>query len=147
MKRHVLKAACNWGAAFVGVVLVLELFRLLVNERSMFGFHSIHLIWLMILGERAERIIRDLPSFWHGIPVAKFCVVACGLAFFGSLGARPLTGDWDADGLDTIGVFNSNIGVMGLNNTNTSGNGIGDLSFSFGQNGDVPLAGDWDGLP
>ena len=36
---------------------------------------------------------------------------------------------------------------MALNNTNTTGNGLGDLIFNFGQNGDTPLAGDWDGLP
>jgi hypothetical protein len=31
--------------------------------------------------------------------------------------------------------------------TNTAGNGVGDIVFSFGQNGDIPLAGDWDGKP
>ena len=66
---------------------------------------------------------------------------------FGALGSLPLTGDWNGDGVDTIGVFNPNTGVMGLNNTNTSGNGIGDLVFNFGQSGDVPVAGEWDGKP
>lgn len=66
---------------------------------------------------------------------------------FGSLGSVAFTGDWNADGTDNAGVFNNNIGVMGLNFTNTTGNGVGDLSFSFGQNGDIPLAGDWDGQP
>jgi len=66
---------------------------------------------------------------------------------FGALGQLPLAGDWDGDGVATIGVFNPNIGTMALNNTNSSGNGIGDLIFNFGQNGDLPLAGDWDGQP
>jgi len=66
---------------------------------------------------------------------------------FGSLGSVGFTGDWNADGTKTAGAFNKNIGTMGLNNTNTSGNGVGDIVFSFGQNGDVPLAGDWDGQP
>jgi hypothetical protein len=66
---------------------------------------------------------------------------------FGSLGSKPLAGDWNGDGIATIGVFNPNIGVMSLNNTNTAGNGVGDIAFNFGQNGDIPLAGDWDGRP
>jgi dipeptidyl aminopeptidase/acylaminoacyl peptidase len=66
---------------------------------------------------------------------------------FGSLGSAGFSGDWNADGVDTPGVFNKNLGTMSLNNTNTSGNGVGDIVFNFGQNGDVPLAGDWDGLP
>jgi hypothetical protein len=36
---------------------------------------------------------------------------------------------------------------MGLNLTNTTGNGQGDILLSFGQNGDIPVAGDWDGQP
>ena len=66
-------------------------------------------------------------------------------AFFGSPGVRPFVGDWDGDGVTTIGVFNPGTGTMSLNNTNTSGNGVGDIVFSFGLNGDSPLAGDWDG--
>lgn len=66
---------------------------------------------------------------------------------FGSLGTKALAGDWDGDGVATVGVFNPATGVMALNNTNTAGNGTGDLVFNFGQSGDVPLAGDWDGKP
>ena len=66
---------------------------------------------------------------------------------FGPLGTRPLAGDWDGDGITTVGVFNPVTGEMVLNNTNTAGNGLGDLIFNFGQNGDTPLAGDWDGKP
>jgi len=66
-------------------------------------------------------------------------------AFFGAPGVRPIVGDWDGDGVTTIGVFNPGTGTMALNNTNTSGNGVGDIVFSFGLNGDSPLAGDWDG--
>ena len=66
-------------------------------------------------------------------------------AFFGTTGVRPFAGDWDGDGVTTIGVFDPGTGTMSLNNTNTSGNGLGDIVFSFGLNGDSPLAGDWDG--
>ena len=66
-------------------------------------------------------------------------------AFFGTKGVRPVVGDWDGDGVTTIGVFDPGTGTMSLNNTNTTGNGVGDIVFSFGLNGDSPLAGDWDG--
>jgi hypothetical protein len=64
---------------------------------------------------------------------------------FGASGSRPITGDWDGDGITTIGVFSPGRAQIFLNNTNTSGNGTGDIVFSFGLNGDSPLAGDWDG--
>jgi hypothetical protein len=64
---------------------------------------------------------------------------------FGALGVKPMAGDWDGDGVATIGVFNPGTGTMSLNNTNTGGNGVGDIVFSFGLNGDFPLGGDWDG--
>lgn len=66
---------------------------------------------------------------------------------FGGPGVRPLEGDWNGDGITTIGVFDPNSGTMSLNNTNSPGNGIGDIVFSFGVNGDIPVAGDWDGKP
>ena len=66
---------------------------------------------------------------------------------FGGPGVRPLEGDWNGDGITTIGVFDPNTGTMSLNNTNSPGNGIGDIVFSFGVNGDIPVAGDWDGKP
>ncbi len=76
-------------------------------------------------------------SFQSTVDIAPF--------FFGAKGVRPMAGDWDGDGVTTIGTFNPGTGTMALNNTNTSGNGVGDIVFSFGLNGDFPLAGDWDG--
>jgi hypothetical protein len=66
---------------------------------------------------------------------------------FGIVGGKPIAGDWNGDGIETIGVYNPTTGVMSLNNTNSAGNGVGDLVFNFGQKGDTPLAGDWDGKP
>ncbi len=64
---------------------------------------------------------------------------------FGTIGSLPLAGDWNGDGISTIGLFDSNAAVMSLNNTNSAGNGVGDLVFIFGLAGDLPLGGDWDG--
>lgn len=55
----------------------------------------------------------------------------------------PVTGDWNDDGIDTVGLFND--GVVFLRNTNSTG--PADLTFGFGQAGDQPVAGDWNGLP
>ena len=60
---------------------------------------------------------------------------------FGVAGDRPVLGDWDRDGLDSIGVFRS--GSWYLRNTNNAGSSS--ASFSFGAAGDLPVAGDWNG--
>jgi len=53
-----------------------------------------------------------------------------------------VVGDWDGNGTDTIGVFRN--GVFYLRNSNT--NGFADLAFTYGQPGDVPVVGDWNGM-
>ena len=62
------------------------------------------------------------------------------LAFaFGSPGDIPVTGDWNGDGIDTIGMYRN--GVYYLRNTNTAGNA--DLAFTYGSTGDIPVTGKW----
>jgi len=60
---------------------------------------------------------------------------------YGIRGDYPVTGDWDGDGADTIGVYRN--GVFYLRNSNTVG--YADLTFPFGLPGDQPIAGDWNG--
>jgi hypothetical protein len=62
---------------------------------------------------------------------------------YGIAGDRPVTGDWNNDGIDTIGVYRS--GTFYLRNTNTIG--FADLSLYLGIRGDMPIAGDWDSTP
>ncbi len=92
----------------------------------------------------------DTPGFFR--PSNNLFALSVGFSstvdisfIFGAAGARPMAGDWDGDGVTTIGLFNPGTGTMQLNNTNTSGNGQGDIVVTFGLNGDFPLAGDWDG--
>jgi hypothetical protein len=40
-----------------------------------------------------------------------------------------------------MGIFRN--GVFNFRNSNT--HGIADLAFSYGQPGDIPVVGDWDG--
>ena len=63
--------------------------------------------------------------------------------FFGDIGAVPVVGDWDGDGIDTVGTFDSATATVSLRNTNTAGEA--DVSYRVGEPGDVPLAGDFDG--
>lgn len=54
---------------------------------------------------------------------------------------RPVDGDWDGDGKDTIGFYRN--GDFYLRNSNSKG--APDLTFSFANPGDLPVAGDWNG--
>ena len=60
---------------------------------------------------------------------------------YGTAGDYPVTGDWDGNGSDTIGIYRN--GVFYLQNSNTLG--FANLVFTFGQPGDQPVAGDWNG--
>jgi hypothetical protein len=52
-------------------------------------------------------------------------------------------GDWDCDDIDTPGLYRQSDGYAYLRNSNTQG--IADVSFFFGNPGDVPIAGDFNG--
>jgi hypothetical protein len=61
----------------------------------------------------------------------------------GARGEIAFTGDWDGDGVDTVGVYSGV--VVYLRNVNAGG--FADVTFAYGSPGDLPIAGDWDGLP
>lgn len=61
---------------------------------------------------------------------------------YGSAGMLPVTGDWNGDGVDTIGVYNTALGVFMLRDSNTSG--PANYTFVLGNPGDTPVAGRWD---
>jgi lysyl endopeptidase len=62
---------------------------------------------------------------------------------YGAVNDLPVAGDWNADGIDSIGIYRG--GTFYLRNSNTAG--FADMQFSMGNPGDQPIAGDWDGLP
>ncbi|OLE55815.1 MAG: hypothetical protein AUG51_01360 [Acidobacteria bacterium 13_1_20CM_3_53_8] len=64
---------------------------------------------------------------------------------FGQAGDTPLAGDWNRDGVDTIGVFHpvSGTNLFLLRNSNTTG--AADFTFNFALPGDRPITGDWNG--
>lgn len=61
---------------------------------------------------------------------------------YGNPGYLPVVGDWNGDGIDTIGVYVSDQGVFLLRDSNTTGNP--QYAFVMGNPGDQPLAGRWD---
>jgi hypothetical protein len=69
---------------------------------------------------------------------------------FGSPGDEPIMGDWDGDGVFTVGVFTPSTATFHLRNSNSPG--PANLTFVFGPttadlggNNAVPVAGDWNG--
>ena len=62
---------------------------------------------------------------------------------FGNPGDQPFIGDFDGDGIDTVGLYRRSTGFVYFRNSHTTG--IADLSFFYGDPGDQILAGDWDG--
>lgn len=58
-------------------------------------------------------------------------------------GRYPVAGDWNGDGIDTIGIFDRTTATWYLRNSNTTGGSIG--PFVYGKPGDLPIVGDWNG--
>ena len=69
--------------------------------------------------------------------------------FFGNPGDVPLVGDFDGDGFDTVSASTArpnNVSTLSTSwVTNDGGLGAADYSFVFGNPGDQPVVGDWDG--
>jgi hypothetical protein len=60
---------------------------------------------------------------------------------FGITGDLPVAGDWNEDGIDTIGVYRPSNGVFYLRDSNSGGSP--QYQFPYGNTGDLPIAGDW----
>lgn len=62
---------------------------------------------------------------------------------FGNLGDKPFVGDFDADGIETVGLHRESTGLVYFRNTHTQG--IADAQFVFGDPNDRIISGDWNG--
>jgi len=68
--------------------------------------------------------------------------------FFGNPGDMPLAGDFDNDGCDTVSIYrpsNQTFHIINRLGSNDGGLGAADLSYVFGNPGDRPFVGDFDG--
>lgn len=63
--------------------------------------------------------------------------------FYGNPGDVAFSGDWDCDGVDTLGLYRRSDGYVYLSNSKTGG--LADVTYYFGNPGDYPMAGDFDG--
>ncbi len=63
--------------------------------------------------------------------------------YYGVPNDSPFSGDWDGDGIETLGLYRRSDGFVYLRNSNTQG--IADITFFFGNPGDIPISGDFDG--
>ena len=82
-------------------------------------------------------IIDELGQDGGGLGAASFDF------YFGNPGDVPFVGDFDGDGIDTVGLYRVSTGFVYFRNSLTSG--VAELEFYYGDPGDVILAGDWDG--
>lgn len=60
---------------------------------------------------------------------------------YGVPGDIPVVGDWNGNGVHTIGVVRGNRWLL----RNSNRQGEPDIDFVFGQPGDIPVVGDWNG--
>lgn len=68
--------------------------------------------------------------------------------FFGNPGDLPLAGDFNGSGSDTVSLYRPSeqrFYIINRLGTNNGGLGAADFSYTFGNPGDRPLVGDWDG--
>jgi Cadherin-like len=63
---------------------------------------------------------------------------------FGSASTLPVVGDWNGDGVDTVGIYDTSNGLFSLKDSNSPSAPISYFAV-LGSPGDVPMAGDWDG--
>ncbi|MEA3502610.1 MAG: hypothetical protein U9R47_07530 [Actinomycetota bacterium] len=82
-------------------------------------------------------VVNELGANDGGLGTAEFSY------FFGNPGDNPFSGDFDGDGIDTVGLHRVSTGLIYLRNSHTPGNA--DLQYVFGDPGDEIVAGDWDG--
>ncbi|HSG79760.1 MAG TPA: hypothetical protein VLD62_09290 [Acidimicrobiia bacterium] len=62
---------------------------------------------------------------------------------FGEPGDLPFVGDFDGDGIDTVGLYRPSAGYVFF--ANRARSTTADTAFTFGDPGDEIVAGDWDG--
>ena len=82
-------------------------------------------------------VINKLGENEGGLGAAEFDYL------FGNPGDKPFVGDFDGDGIDTIGLHRESTGWVYFRQTHTQG--IADAQFIFGDPGDRLVAGDWNG--
>lgn len=84
-------------------------------------------------------IINELGKNEGGLGAADFAY------YFGNPGDKPFVGDFNDDGVDTIGLHRETTGLVYFRNSHTQG--IAEFEFIYGNPGDKIIAADWAGSP
>jgi len=63
--------------------------------------------------------------------------------YYGNPSDIPFIGDWNGNGIETVGLYRESTGFLFLRNTNDQGNA--NVQIYYGNPGDLPVAGDWNG--
>ena len=98
-----------------------------------------------ILDTRLESVGTFRPSATFSLTQSITNVVVQNATFTGALsGQRGVSGNFDGDGIDTIGSFTN--GTWKIRNINFPAlNFVFTTTINFGQSGDLPVVGDWNG--
>jgi hypothetical protein len=83
-------------------------------------------------------IINQLGSGATGVGAADVSY------FFGNPGDKPFAGDFDGNGIDTVGLHRESTGLVYFRNSHTQG--VADNEYFFGDPADQLVAGDWTGV-
>lgn len=102
-----------------------------------FNFDGFDTVSIYRPSEGKAYIINELGENDGGLGAADFSY------FFGNPGDKPFVGDFDGDGVETVGLHRESSGFVYFRNSHTQG--IADNSFFFGNPGDRFVAGDWTG--
>ncbi len=63
----------------------------------------------------------------------------------GGSGMLPIVGDWNGDGMDTLGLYNPTTATFYLSDSNAGGYANNTFVYGPANSGMVPIVGDWDG--
>jgi hypothetical protein len=72
----------------------------------------------------------------------NFSIGVIATGFCAGHALSPITADWNGNGVDTLGAYTVSLGVFSLSNRLT---GPPEFEIAFGEPGDLPVAGDWNG--
>jgi hypothetical protein len=102
-----------------------------------FDFDGFDTVSIYRPSEGKVYIVNELGANGGSLGPAEFSY------FFGNPGDKPFVGDFDGDGVETVGLHRESSGLVYFRNSHTTG--IADNSFFFGIPGDRFVAGDWTG--
>ncbi len=109
--------------------------RSLNNTRNIVaGFYTAPLTDTLGVWRPSSQVFHLSTSLAGGMPTQSI--------HYGQAGDVPLVGDWDGDGIRTLGVWRN--GLVYLKDSNAPSAPVTAV-FAFGLPGDIPLVGDWDG--